>query len=95
MFPWIPIRQRQKAVFRHVGKKEPNNPEEPGHLGKHSLSSFDFKMFKIPILSRLSFHDYASLMVALGILIIERIIRVCMFFVPYSLLDHFRYKIIG
>ncbi len=39
--------------------------------------------------------DYLSLAYAITILIVERIIRVGLFFVPYALIDHCRYRLIG
>ena len=52
-------------------------------------------MPKIPIISRLNWSDYFSLGWAIAILIIERIIRIGMFFIPYSFIDHVRYHLIG
>ncbi len=87
MFPWILL---GKLVVGYFRIKEQNKPTSP-------ISGPDqnnTKMLKIPILSRLSFNDYISLAVALGLLVAERVIRIFMLFVPHSLIEHLRHNLI-
>lgn len=64
-------------------------------LLRHDCATTITEMPRIPILSRLTYGDYMSLTVALGILLTERLVRLCLYFLPYSLVDHLRFHFVG
>lgn len=81
MLPWILLRNLVVGYFRN---KKPNNPASSPVLPQPG------KMLKIPIISRLSFQDYISLAVAIGLLVVERLFRIFLFFIPNSFIDRFK-----
>lgn len=52
-------------------------------------------MLQIPILSRLKFGDYFSLFAAIAVLALEWSLRICLFFFPFSFVDHLRFHVVG